>query len=166
MKLHILTPLPDEFDETAIDVGDFAQILVLEDAVSAVAMLGEGSVTLIATSDNLVDEEVLDSLADIVTTDVPDRYLLSRALPGDVALMRWDDSDTAYERLRVLNRSGVTVLDPFDDYIEVVLDKTVDVQDLVDLITRRVTADVLQTIREDGDTPSRRGKFRSRAPRA
>lgn len=162
MNLHIFSAPEDDFDND-----EYGRVYVVESAHTAVNLLTDSSaITLVTRAETSVDEDVLDSIGDLVIAKDPEEYVLSRAMPGDVALLSWDESQEAYDRLRVLNRSGVTVLDPDDDYIEVVLDKNVDLEDLVDLITRRVTTDVLQSLREEFDAPTRRSKFRSRPPRA
>jgi hypothetical protein len=162
MNLHVFTATEEEFDAS-----EFSHVYVLESCAAAVAAFGDSaSITIVTAKDSGLDEDVLDSVSDVVETDDPHRYILSRVMPGDVALLGWDESEEAYETLRILNRSGVTVLDPADEFVEVVLDKSIDLEDLVDIITRRVTTDVLQTLREEMDSPGRRSKFRSRPPRA
>lgn len=162
MNLHIFSAPNDDFDND-----EYGRVFVVESAQGAVALMTDSSaVTLVTQAEAAVDEDLLDSVGDLVIAEDPEDYVLSRAMPGDVALLSWDESQEAYDRLRILNRSGVTVLDPDDDYIEVVLDKNVDLEDLVDLITRRVTTDVLEILREEFDAPGRRSKFRSRPPRA
>jgi hypothetical protein len=162
VNLHIFSTTSDDFDNEEYD-----RVYVVESAQGVVELLTDSSaVTLVTQAEASVDEDLLDSVGDLIIAEDPEDYVLSRAMPGDVALMSWDESQEAYDRLRTLNRSGVTVLDPDDDYVEVVLDKNVDLEDLVDLITRRVTTDVLQTLREEFDAPTRRSKFRSRPPRA
>lgn len=124
--------------------------------------------TYVVTSDaSNIPEELLDSLSDVIEVDDPVEYVLSRGIPGDLACLNYDDSDESYRLLERLNNSGVTVLDVSDEWVEVVLDKKMDIEDLVNTITQRVTADVLRALRaEFGDTPPRRGRFRSPAPRA
>lgn len=114
-----------------------------------------------------VPEELLNQINDLIEDEDPANYVVSRGIPGDLGVFVWDDSDEAYRILDRLNRAGVTVLDPEDEWVEVVIDKDLSMEDVIDTITERVTADVLRIIRAElaGDTPSRRGRFRSPAPR-
>lgn len=123
--------------------------------------------TIIVTSTpDEVPETLLNQVADVITDENPIDYVISRGIPGDIAVMDWDDTDLAYDRLERLNNAGVAVLDPEDDWVEVVIDKEVSIENLIETITQRVTADVLRIVRQElGDTP-RRGRFRSPAPRA
>lgn len=123
--------------------------------------------TYVVTSEpDAVSENLLNQVADIIEVDDPVRYVVSRGIPGDVAVLSWDESDDSYKTLERLNKSGVTVLDTSDEWVEVVIDKDVSIEDIVNTITERVTADVLRIVRAElGDTPSRRGRFRSPAPR-
>lgn len=130
--------------------------------------VAEFTSTYVVTSDaGNIPEGLLDSLSDVIEVDDPVEYVISRGIPGDLACLDYDDSDESYRLLERLNNSGVTVLDVSDEWIEVVLDKKMEIEDLVNTITQRVTADVLRVLRaEFGDTPPRRGRFRSPAPRA
>ena len=112
-------------------------------------------------------EALLDQVSDVTEDEDPLAYVISRGIPGDVALLAYEDSDESYRVLERLNRQGVTVLDTNDDYVEVTIDEEMSMEDLIETITQRVTADVLRIVRQElGDTPPRRGRFRSTAPRA
>ena len=113
-----------------------------------------------------VPEDLLNQVSDLIEDEDPVAYVISRGIPGDVALMSYDDSDEAYRVLERLNKQGVTVLDASDEYVEVTIDQEISMEDLIETITQRVTADVLRIVRAElSDTP-RRGRFRSPAPRA
>lgn len=127
----------------------------------------ESAATYVVTSDaSSVPEELLDALADVIEVEDPIDYVISRGIPGDIACFAYDDSDHAYQILDRLNRSGVTVFDPDDEWVEVVIDKELSMEDLVNTITQRVTQDVLRVIRAELADTQRRGRFRSPAPRA
>lgn len=123
--------------------------------------------TVVVTGNpDAVPEDLLNQISDLIEDEDPLAYVISRGIPGDVALMSYDDSDAAYRILERLNKQGVTVLDASDDFVEVTLDQEMSMEDLVQTITQRVTADVLRIVRQElSDTP-RRGRFRSPAPRA
>ena len=121
---------------------------------------------VVTASPDGVPEDLLNQVSDLIEDADPVAYVISRGIPGDVALMNYDDSDESYRVLERLHKQGVTVLDASDEYVEVTLDQEMSMEDLIETITQRVTADVLRVIRQElSDTP-RRGRFRSPAPRA
>ena len=121
---------------------------------------------VVTASPDGIPEDLLNQIKDVVEDEDPLGYVISRGIPGDVALMSYDDSDDAYRVLERLNKQGVTVLDASDEYVEVTIDQDISMEDLIETITQRVTADVLRIVRAElSDTP-RRGRFRSPAPRA
>jgi hypothetical protein len=152
--------LPEEFDWEEIDSMYVVEgVEIDEDDAAQVP-------TYFVTSDpGAVSEDLLNALADLVTDENPLDYVISRGIHGDIAVMQWDDSDDAYAILERLNKAGVTVMDASDGWTEVVIDKSVSFEDLIEVIVARVTADVLKTVRAELDTPGRRGRFRSPAPR-
>lgn len=162
MNLLLLADgLPAEFSWR-----EFTTVYATEASVGAVLGKSDVSVCLVTANPDQVAEDVLEQISDLVEVDSPVEYVVSRGIPGDVAVMSYDDTDAAYALLERLNKSGVTVLDASDEWVEVVLDKNMSMQDLVETITRRVTADVLRVLRAElsEDTP-RRGRFRSPAPK-
>lgn len=121
---------------------------------------------LVTDSPDDLPETLLNQVREVIEDESPIDYVVSRGIPGDVAVMIWDDDEITYDRLDRLNRAGVTVLDAADDWVEVTIDKEVSIENLIETITERVTADVLRIVRQElGDTP-RRGRFRSPAPKA
>jgi hypothetical protein len=167
MNLLILTSVdfPEHFpweDFSAMYVADVGQLeeFPAEEANRVPTYI----VTAVAEE---VPETLLNQVVDVIVSESPVDYVISRGIPGDMAAMLWDDDDdVAYSQLERLNTAGVTAVDPEDQWVEVVLDKEMSMENLIDTITRRVTADVLRILRaEFGDTP-RRGRFRSPAPKA
>lgn len=123
--------------------------------------------TALVTSDvESVPEDLLNSLAEIVEDEDPLNFVISRGMPGDLAALVWDDTDETYEILERLNKAGVTVMDPSDTWVEIVIDKTLDFENLINVVVERVTADVLRAVRAELDTPGRRARFRSQTRRA
>lgn len=166
MNLLILSAVdfPEEFPWEEFAAMYIADVGQLEDFPSEEANRVP-TIVVTANSDTL-PEDLLNQILDVVEDEDPLGYVISRGIPGDVALMTYDDSDASYRVLEQLNKQGVTVLDASDEYIEVTLDQEMSMEDLVQTITARVTADVLRIVRAElGDTP-RRGRFRSPAPRA
>jgi Fe-S cluster assembly scaffold protein SufB len=121
---------------------------------------------VVTASADEIPENLLNQVSDVIEDEDPVAYVISRGIPGDVALFAYDDSDESYRVLERLNKQGVTVLDTEDDYVEVSIDQEMSMEDLIETITQRVTADVLRIVRQElADTP-RRARFRSPAPRA
>ena len=120
---------------------------------------------LVTDNPDEVPETLLNQIKDVITDESPIDYVVSRGIPGDVAVMVYDDSQESYDRLNLLNTAGVSVMDPEDEWVEVVIDKEITIENLIDTITQRVTADVLRIVRQELET-HRRGRFRSPAPRA
>lgn len=149
----------DQFDHAYVaDTGNLADYPIDE--------LDQMPTYLITDDPDAVPEQHLNAATDLIEVEDPVAYVISRGIPGDVAVLAYDDSDSSYAVLERLNRAGITVLDPSEDWIEVVIDKSVQIEDVIDAITERVTADVLRIVRAElADTP-RRGRFKSPAPRA
>lgn len=120
---------------------------------------------LVTASPDEIPESLLNVAASFIEVEDPIAYVVSRGIPGDVAVMAYSDTEEDYEVLERLNKAGITVMDPQEEWIEVVIDKTVHIEDVIDAIAERVTADVLRILRAEQDTPNRRGRFRSPAPR-
>lgn len=167
MKLLILSAaeFPDEFPWE-----EFTQMIIadtggLEDFPDDEAT--HVPTYVVTNNPEKVPEALLNQVSDVVEDEDPTAYVISRGIPGDVALFAYEDTDESYGILQRLNKQGVTVLDTNDDYVEVTIDEEMSLEDLIDTITQRVTADVLRIVRQElGDTPPRRGRFRSPAPRA
>lgn len=167
MKLLILSAVefPDEFPWE-----EFTQ-MIIADTGSLEALPDDDATHIpiyVVTADpEGLSEALLDQVSDVVEDEDPLAYVISRGIPGDVALLAYEDTDDSYRVLQRLNKQGVTVLDTNDDYVEVTIDEEMSLEDLIDTITQRVTADVLRIVRQElSDTPPRRGRFRSPAPRA
>jgi hypothetical protein len=166
MNLLVLstTDFPDEFPWEEFSAMYVADDGSLEDFPAEEA--NRLTTYVVTNQPDEVPETLINQVDDIIFDESPIDYVVSRGIPGDVAVMGWDESDEAYERLERLNTAGVAVLDPDDEWVEVVIDKEVSIENLIETITQRVTADVLRILRQElGDTP-RRGRFRSPAPRA
>lgn len=154
------------YDELPYD--QFDCVYVLDDGQLRIDNLSEVSVIVITDNAAGLAEDVLETVTDFVEVSDPDSFLASRGIPGDLAIMEWDASDRAYEVLELLCSAGVTVLDGSDEMVQVSLDMEVTIESIIDTITRRVTADVLQQVRAElgTDTPIRRSRFRKDHPRA
>ena len=167
MKLLILSTaeFPDEFPWE-----EFSQMIVADTGELADFPEDEATNTptyVVTASPESVPEALLNQVSDVIEVEDPIAYVISRGIPGDVALFAYEDTDESYGILERLNKQGVTVLDTNDDYVEVTIDQEMSIEDLIETITQRVTADVLRIVRQElGDTPPRRGRFRSPAPRA
>lgn len=125
------------------------------------------SVTLITTSASSVDDETLESVAAVIEDPDPVLFACSLVIPGgDVAVMRWTDTDDDYLTLQRFLAAGADVLDANDGFTIMEIGNTPDLHHLVDIITRRVTKEVLKTIRaEIKDTLTSR-RFRSSGKKA
>ena len=166
MNLLILSQVefPEEFPWE-----EFAQMYVADtgDLESFPAEEANRVTTVVVSaSPDEIPETLMNQVSDVIEEEDPVAYVISRGIPGDVALMNYDDSDESYRILERLHKQGVTVLDASDEYVEVTIDQDISMEDLIETITQRVTADVLRIVRAElSDTP-RRGRFRSPAPRA
>jgi len=166
MNLLVLgtTEFPDEFPWEQFSAMYVADDGSLEDFPAEEA--NRLPTTVVTDNPDEVPETLLNQVNDVITDESPVDYVVSRGIPGDVAIMVYDDSQESYDRLNRLNTAGVSVMDPEDEWVEVVIDKEITIENLIETITQRVTADVLRIIRQElSDTP-RRGRFRSPAPRA
>ena len=166
MNLLVLSSVefPEEFPW-----GEFSQMIVVDDGELEDFPAEEANrvpTTVVTAGPDEVPENLLNQVSDVLVDEDPMAYVISRGIPGDVALFAYEDSDEGYTILERLNRQGVTVLDTNDEFIEVTIDQEISMEDLIETITQRVTADVLRIVRQElSDTP-RRGRFRSPAPRA
>lgn len=163
MNLLVLSlcEFPEEFPWDELKDAYVAHTGPLDDY----GVAGLANTYIVTDNASEISEDLLDEVADVIEVDDPVDYVISRGIPGDIACMPYDDSEESYAILERLNNSGVTVLDTNDEWVEVVIDKKMEIEDLVNTISRRVTADVLRILRaEFGDT--RRARFRSPAPRA
>lgn len=163
MNLLVLSvaEFPEDFPWEDIKDAYVAHTMPLDDYEAA-----EYANTYIVTNDaSSISEGILEDVSDVLEVDDPIEYVVSRGIPGDIACMAYDESAESYEILERLNNSGVTVLDTSDEWVEVVIDKKMSMEDLLDTITRRVTEDVLRILRAEMSDTQRRGRFRSPAPR-
>lgn len=166
MKLLVLSSLefPEEFPWDEFSQMVLADTGELEDFPAEEA--NRVPTVIVTCSPSEIPETLLNQVSDVIEDDDPVSYAVSRGIPGDVAVMSYDESDESYAILERLNKQGVTVLDCDDEFIEIAIDQEISMEDLIETITQRVTADVLRIVRQElGDTP-RRGRFRSPAPRA
>jgi len=167
MKLLVLSgaEFPDEFPWEEFSQMVIADTGELDDADAD--NFDEVTTVIVSAHADQIPESLLNQVSDVIEDEDPLAYVISRGIPGDVALLGYDDTDESYRILERLNKQGVTVLDTNDDYVEVTIDQEMSIEDLIDTITERVTADVLRIVRQEfSDTPPRRGRFRSPAPRA
>ena len=166
MNLLVLSGVefPEEFPWE-----EFSQMIVVDDGELEDFPAEEANrvpTYIVSAASDEIPETLLNQVSDVLDDDDPMAYVISRGVPGDVALLAYEDTDECYRILERLNKQGVTVLDTNDDYIEVTIDQEMSIEDLIETITQRVTADVLRIVRQElGDTP-KRGRFRSPAPRA
>lgn len=163
MNLLILSPVefPEEFPWDKFDSMYIADTGSLDEFPSEDA---NRLTTYVVTAEaESVPETLLNQVEEVIEDEDPVNYVLSRGIPGDIAALVWDESDEAYERLERLGKSGVTVLDPSDTWVEVVINKDLTIEAVIDTITQRVTADVLRIVRAELESRPRR--FRSTSPK-
>lgn len=124
------------------------------------------SVSLVTADAEAVDDDVLLAVNDVEVTADPLSHVLSVTCDEDVVLMDWDESDAKYLALQKFLGIGAAVLDAADDFRSMEIGPTPDMNHMIDHLTRRITADVLRTIRaEIADTLTSR-RYRSAAKRA
>jgi hypothetical protein len=114
-------------------------------------------VTLYALPDTLTDDHDTDSVSRLEIDADPEMLGVGQVGDGDLCFMLWDDSDRHHEMLTRLQDAGVATYDMGDNNRELVMGSVPEMDDLVNQITRRVTAAVLRIVREDmQDTPRQR----------
>jgi hypothetical protein len=150
--------VPDDFDWevfSTVYVTDHTELSNLPQVAE------ETSVVLYSTNPNAISEDVLDSVAELVESNSPIADIIKKLTPDDVAIMDWDDSAYSYETLEKTHAAGIVTLDCADDYKELVIDQDIDLDDLIELITEKVTKNVLAALREE-EAPRRRRRAAGR----
>ena len=147
-----LPELPDEFTQLILS-------MPASESVLSWALEQAAPVVIVSTATKDISEEVLEEIAEVIETPDPDTYCASLAERGDLAMLAWADTPERHRQLRMLTSQDVPVLDIADDFQELVLDDTPDIDDIV----ARVTAEVLKTVRAEIQEMLRSRRFRSAA---
>jgi sensor histidine kinase regulating citrate/malate metabolism len=152
------TVIPEDFDWEI-----FSTVYITDhtDLSNLPQVAEESSVVLYSRNADSIAEDILDSVSELVESTDPVTDVLEKLTPSDVAIMNWDDSALLYETLEKLHHAGLVTLDSSDEYKELVIDHQIDLDYLINLITEKVTKNVIAALREE-DAPRRRRRAAGR----
>jgi len=134
---------PGELPELHDEITDIILVAPAPDSVIEWATQQPTFLTVVSKNASDIDDRLLELVVTIVEDPRPHLRAAQFASRGDLAFLAWNDSDEHHAVLEFLSNVGVPVLDIGDGYVELVLDRSVDVEALV----ARVTASVLKTVR-------------------
>lgn len=163
MKLLVVphpTDVPD-LPDLPDDVSEIVLTLPSPEEVVQWAIEQGPSVSLVTREGADLDDETLESVTELIETDDPVAWCATLVTEGDLALIGWDDSDTQHTLLASLTSLGVRALDLTDGYQELVLDASIDVDEIV----ARVTSEVLKIVRSEMQEMLRSRRYRSSGPK-
>lgn len=158
--------LPHQFDTPELpdlpeDVDEIVLALPAPNSIIEWSIEQSPSVTLVSRDGSEVDDETLESVSELVEDSNPIQHAASVAVEGDLALIGWDDSAEHYAALQAFVAAGVRCLDMTDGYQELVLDSSIDIDEIV----ARVTADVLKIVRSEMSDMLRSRRYRGSGPK-
>jgi hypothetical protein len=115
-----------------------------------------------------LSDEVLDQVASVEeVSKIKQQLSISPLLTTDaIACMTWTGSDADYRLLEFLQSHDMVVLDMADGFAELQIGESPDIDELVKVITDRVTAEVLKTVRAEMKEMLSSRRWRSGSPRA
>lgn len=124
--------------------------------------------TILTDNASSLSEDVLDQVASVEVLEGTVKEIPPQTLNLDdaIACIAWAGTDAQYDVLEFLQARGVTVLDMADGFARLEIGQTPDIEHMVDEITRRVTAAVLKTVREEIAELMSSRRWRSGAKRA
>ena len=107
------------------------------------------SCTVVTEDASSLPEGLLEQVTDLVEDPDPLAFIALTATSEDLVFMPWDDSAEMYGHLKWFNSRDITVFDMLDGYQVLEIGGVPDISSMVSEITRRVTRDVLKTIRAE-----------------
>jgi hypothetical protein len=160
-----LPDLTEELDEIYLHDNYNVVIAGEEKTFMDWAIEHAASVILVLSDPSTLAEEYLEEVSEILESDNPEQTMLELINEDDVALVSWDDTPKAHAQLSALCAKDVGIMDMADEYKQIVMDTSTDINALVKEITAKVTADVLKTVRAEMQELVRSRRFRSGPPK-
>lgn len=153
MRLFIVGAQPtDEDDLPELPPNEIREIIVaapVSDPVYLWATSQGVPVTAVVSDPAELSDAILEEISELIEDAKPDDAAIAMARFGDVVFLAWDGSTRRYAQLRALKDRGIGVLDIADGYQELVIDGSPDIDQMVQQITARVTAEVLKVVRQE-----------------